>query len=197
MTIPNNIYQEVTTNFRDINQDPLCYNNHNPGFWVGQAEGIHNLVPLFGETGHVKNINNITKTDVSNTIFGPNSVDIGSTVIDMSKLTITQSPKAAIKHDEGKTDWSLVPFEALEGMADVLTFGAKKYASWNWTDGGGFSYSRVLRSCLRHMFAFMRGEDNDPESGLSHISHAQCNLLFLAYYIRDKKKFNKDDRNVR
>ena len=106
-------------------------------------------------------------------------------------------PKAAVKHDDGKTDWSLVPFEALEGMADVLSFGAKKYASWNWTEGGGFSYSRVLRSCLRHLFAFMRGQDNDPESGLSHISHAQCNLLFLAYYIRDKKKFSKDDRNVR
>ena len=103
----------------------------------------------------------------------------------------------AVKHDSGKTDWSLVPFEALEEMANVLTFGAKKYASWNWTEGGGFSYSRVLRSCLRHLFAFMRGEDLDPESGLSHIAHAQCNLLFLAYYIRDKKKFNKDDRNVR
>ena len=111
--------------------------------------------------------------------------------------TIEPNGKSAIKYDDGKTDWSLVPFEALEGMADVLAFGAKKYASWNWTDGGGFSYSRVLRSCLRHIFAFMRGEDNDPESGLSHISHAQCNLLFLAYYIRDKKKFSKDDRNVR
>lgn len=103
----------------------------------------------------------------------------------------------AVKHDDGKTDWSLVPFEALEGMADVLTFGARKYDSWNWTSGGGFQYLRVLRSCLRHLFAFMRGEDNDPESGLSHISHAQCNLLFLAFYIRNKDKYNKDDRYVR
>ena len=152
------------------NQDPLCFNKDlNPKFWVGQAEGVHNLIPLF-----------------------PNAVITDG--IDMSKFA---PAKSAIKHDDGKTDWSLVPFEALEGMADVLSFGAKKYASWNWTDGGGFSYTRVLRSCLRHIFAFMRGEDNDPESGLSHISHAQCNLLFLAYYIRDKKKFSKDDRNVR
>lgn len=105
--------------------------------------------------------------------------------------------KEAIKHDDGKVDWSLVPFEALEGMANVLTFGAKKYAAWNWTDGGGFKWTRLLGSCLRHLFAFARGEDLDPESGISHISHAQCNLLFLAYYIRNKEKFSKDDRNVR
>lgn len=104
---------------------------------------------------------------------------------------------AAVKFDEGKVDWTLVPFEALEGMAQVLEFGAKKYDRWNWTTGGGFKWTRVLASCLRHLFAFMRGEDNDPESGLSHISHAQCNLLFLAYYIRNKKTMNKDDRNVR
>lgn len=104
---------------------------------------------------------------------------------------------AAVKHDDGKPDWSLVPFEALEGMAEVLKFGSKKYASWNWTEGGGFEYLRVMRSCLRHLFAFMRGEDLDPESGLSHIHHAQCNLLFLAYYIRNKDKFPKDDRHVR
>ena len=103
----------------------------------------------------------------------------------------------AVKHDDNKPDWSLVPFESLEGMVKVLEFGAKKYAGWNWTNGGGFSYTRVLRSCLRHIFAYMRGEDNDPESGLSHIHHAMCNLLFISHYIGNKEKFNKDDRHVR
>jgi hypothetical protein len=103
----------------------------------------------------------------------------------------------AVKFDSGKVDWTLVPFEALEGMVQVLEFGAKKYASWNWTTGGGFKWTRVLASCFRHLFAWARGQDNDPESGLSHIHHAQCNLLFLAYYIGNKEKFNKDDRNVR
>ena len=103
----------------------------------------------------------------------------------------------AIKHDDGKADWSLVPFESLEGMVKVLEFGANKYAGWNWTTNGGFSYTRVLRSCLRHIFAYMRGEDNDPESGLSHIHHAMCNLLFISHYIGNKEKYNKDDRQVR
>lgn len=113
-----------------------------------------------------------------------------------NKQLMDKMKTEAVKADAGKVDWSLVPFEALEGMARVLTFGAKKYDSWNWTTNGGFQWMRVMSSCLRHLFAFMRGEDNDPESGLSHISHAQCNLLFLAYYIRNKEKFNKDNRNV-
>lgn len=103
----------------------------------------------------------------------------------------------AIKFDDGKADWTLVPFEALEGMVKVLEFGAKKYAAWNWTEGGGFKWTRLIGSCLRHLFAWARGQDLDPESGLSHIYHAQCNLLFLAYYVGNKEKFNKDDRNVR
>lgn len=114
--------------------------------------------------------------------------------MDESKIKLKTE---AVKFDEGKVDWTLVPFEALEDMAKVLTFGAKKYDSWNWTTGGGFKWTRVLASCLRHIFAFMRGEDVDPESGISHISHAQCNLLFLAYYIRNKNKFPNDDRYVR
>ena len=107
------------------------------------------------------------------------------------------SQNEAVKHDDGKADWSLVPFESLEGMVKVLEFGAQKYAGWNWTTNGGFSYTRVLRSCLRHLFAYMRGEDNDPESGLSHIHHAMCNLLFISHYIGNKEKYNKDDRQVR
>lgn len=103
-------------------------------------------------------------------------------------------PLAATKFDQGKPDWSLVPFEALEGMVKVLEFGAKKYSRNNWKKGGGFLYTRVLGSCFRHLFAFLRGEDVDPESGLSHIYHAQCNLLFLAYYLTNEKEFNKDDR---
>ena len=100
----------------------------------------------------------------------------------------------AIKHDSGKTDWSLMPFEAVEEINKVLEFGAGKYAAHNWTEGTGFKYSRVLNSLLRHIFAFVRGEDKDPESGLSHLAHAGCNVLFLLYYIKHKDRYANDDR---
>lgn len=100
----------------------------------------------------------------------------------------------AVRHDEGKTNWSLMPFEALEEINKVLEFGANKYSANNWQEGTGFKYSRVLNSLLRHTFAFMRGEDKDPESGLSHMAHAGCNVLFILYYLKNKARYANDDR---
>jgi hypothetical protein len=89
-----------------------------------------------------------------------------------------------------------MPFEAIEEINKVLEFGAKKYAAHNWKLGDGFKYSRLLNSLLRHIFAYMRGEDTDPESGLSHLAHAGCNIVFLLYYNKYKTKYNNDDRKV-
>lgn len=122
---------------------------------------------------------------------------IGIPTADQQKQLDSLMKTEAVKADDGKPDWSLVPFESLEGMVKVLQFGAKKYDSWNWTTGGGFKWMRLFGSTMRHMFAWARGQDLDPESGLSHIYHAQCNLLFLAHYVDNKDKFDKDDRNVR
>ena len=100
----------------------------------------------------------------------------------------------AKKLDAGKTNWSLMPFEAVEEINKVLDFGAKKYSEHNWKVGEGFKYTRVLNSLLRHIFAYMRGEDNDPESGLSHMAHAGCNVIFLIYYTKHKNRYKNDDR---
>lgn len=104
----------------------------------------------------------------------------------------------AVKHDQGKLDWSLLPIDSVEEILKVLEFGKHKYAAWNWASNGGFKYSRLFGSLLRHIFAWWRGEDRDPETGLSHLAHAGCNILFLLYYIkhRDTKYQNNDDRNV-
>lgn len=105
--------------------------------------------------------------------------------------------KAAVKHDAGKTDWSLVPWDSVEEIVKVLEFGKVKYAAWNWSSNGGFKYMRVFNSTMRHLLAWARGEDKDPESGLSHIAHAGCNIFFLMHFIKNKDKFSSnDDRNV-
>lgn len=103
----------------------------------------------------------------------------------------------AIRFDAGKTDWSLVPWDSVEEIVKVLEFGKVKYAAWNWSSNGGFKYMRVFNSTMRHLLAWARGEDKDPESGLSHLSHAACNLLFIIYFVKHKDKYSSnDDRNV-
>lgn len=95
-----------------------------------------------------------------------------------------------VKHDQGKTRLDLLPFEAITEIAKVLEFGATKYSAHNWR--GGFVWSRTFAALLRHLWAFWRGEDKDPETGLSHLAHAGCNILFLLTFVLEKT--GTDDR---
>jgi hypothetical protein len=94
------------------------------------------------------------------------------------------------KFDSEKPRTDLLDPLALEGLAQVLTFGAKKYAAHNWR--GGISYSRLLGAALRHIFAILRGEDVDPESGLPHVDHLGCCWMFLSNMMKTRKDL--DDR---
>ena len=86
-----------------------------------------------------------------------------------------------VKFDSGKTELSLLLqgcANAIEKVAEVLTFGAKKYTrnGWQTVDDAERRYTDAL---YRHMNAIHRGEELDPESGLSHRAHAACNAMFL------------------
>lgn len=100
----------------------------------------------------------------------------------------------AVKADSGKMDWSLLPIESVEEIIKVLEFGATKYDDWNWATGEGFKYTRVFNATMRHLWAWFKGEDNDPETGLSHWAHAGCNVLFMLHFIKNKHRYNQDDR---
>lgn len=83
----------------------------------------------------------------------------------------------ATKHDQLKPDLSLLSSAAILELAKVLDFGAKKYAEHNWRKG--FTLNRPYSAAMRHMLAWNAGETTDPESGLNHLAHAMCNLMFL------------------
>lgn len=95
------------------------------------------------------------------------------------------------KHDQEKNRLELIPAEFVEATAYVLTWGARKYQAWNWKRG--IVYSRCFGALLRHLYAWWRGEDKDPETGYSHLWHASCELMFLIYFEIEGKK-QLDDR---
>ena len=95
-----------------------------------------------------------------------------------------------VKLDEQKDRVDLIPPECMLEVSRVLEFGAKKYSDNNWRKG--FNYSRLYAAALRHLFAFWMGEDNDKESGISHLAHAMCCIMFLLY--QQKKGIGTDNR---
>jgi hypothetical protein len=91
------------------------------------------------------------------------------------------APPSGRKDDQGKPQYRLLPTRGLAAIVDVLTFGAVKYAPDNWqrVDNASARYEDAM---LRHLFAWKAGETNDPESGLPHLAHAGCCLLFLMHF---------------
>ena len=83
------------------------------------------------------------------------------------------------KFDDNKQEkpsLSLLPTKPLLEIARVLDYGKEKYAAHNWR--AGIDNSRLLDAALRHILANNEGETHDPESGLNHLAHAACMLLF-------------------
>lgn len=95
-----------------------------------------------------------------------------------------------IKYDQDKTEYHYFSPIALEKINQILTFGAKKYAAHNWRKG--FVWSRPFNACMRHLWAWWRGEDKDLETGLSHLAHAACCIMMLLEFEDTKPEL--DDR---
>lgn len=84
------------------------------------------------------------------------------------------------KKDHGKLMWDLLPWNQVEKIVDILTFGASKYGpnQWQTVENGK---DRYFAAMMRHITTWWGGERNDPESGKHHLAHAGCCLLFLMW----------------
>ena len=90
-----------------------------------------------------------------------------------------KSKTGSLRYNQGKPEMSQLDPEFLLELADMMTEAAKKYGKHNWKLGQ--AYSTPYDSCMRHLLAFMSGEDMDKESGKSHILHSVANLMILWY----------------
>lgn len=81
---------------------------------------------------------------------------------------------------------------AMEGRAAVSSYGAEKYALYNYLNGAPLS--QYVDCLMRHLTAWENGEDLDPESGLRHTDHVAWNADALAHFFRRPTAHSVDDR---
>lgn len=96
-----------------------------------------------------------------------------------------------MKNDNGKVLASLVDPDFILGTAEILTFGAKKYAKNNWQLNDDLD--RYKDALLRHLYSYLGGELIDPESGKPHLDHIACNIMFIRYFEHGKGSTIKGD----
>ena len=98
--------------------------------------------------------------------------------------------KEGNKNDLGKARFDLVTPESLKKLVDIYTYVATKYDDRNWEKG--IKWSRVFAAIMRHLWDWWAGEEDDFESGLSHLAHAAWGCFSLMEYERRRRNF--DDR---
>lgn len=87
--------------------------------------------------------------------------------------------------------FSLIPPSFLWALAEHYGQGAKKYADKNWERG--YKWSLSLDASQRHLNQWLLGEDNDEETGSSHLVAAAWHLIALFFF----HKYGKGTDDIR
>ena len=93
------------------------------------------------------------------------------------------------KFDDGKIKYHLIDFDFEKELASILTEGAARYGEYNWQEADPVDAEHRYYSALRrHLDAWLRGTEVDPDTGLPHLAHAACNIMFLRWFERNHAK---------
>jgi hypothetical protein len=80
--------------------------------------------------------------------------------------------------DDGKLDFTIVPYEPLCRLVRHYMNGARKYAKDNWKLLGTPDFiDRYKRSALRHLYQYINNENDED-----HLSAAVFNIFALIYF---------------
>lgn len=68
-----------------------------------------------------------------------------------------------------------IPPAVILEEARVMALGGAKYGRFNWNEKP-VDATTYYDAAFRHLAAWYTGQDNDPESGASHLAHARACL---------------------
>ncbi len=96
-----------------------------------------------------------------------------------------------IKHDKNKLKLSLIPTQLINGVGEVMSFGARKYTKNNWRNLD--DPTRYLDALMRHLEAYRGGEEFDEETGLPHLAHLATNAGFLLFFDEERSGWQEEN----
>ena len=159
---------------------------------VISVKATHVCVHFLYEDG-VGYFNFVVKEDGDYEIHDENETLNGICVIDTDRKTSDPAENESVSTESVKNDfadkkprWDLLPIEELAGVVDVYTAGAKKYGENRWqTLPNGVN--RYLGAFFRHLIAYKRGEQFDPEDGCLHLDKCIWNMIAVRHcFLADK-----------
>lgn len=104
---------------------------------------------------------------------------------EVPKKKISQAVEKAMRDNEDKRQWSLIDWDSLEVLVEVLEIGSKKYSPNNWQKG--MPKTELLDSLQRHVVELLKGNELDEETGKSHAGHIMANSMFYLYFDKNQK----------
>lgn len=107
-------------------------------------------------------------------------------VIKKAGITKIELVTSFMKWSKDKIKYGLVPVIALKGLAQVFTYGAKKYKPRNYLKCE--DPQEFVHALFRHLEDYRNGEIIDPESGLPHLAHLMCNAAILLDIENERKE---------
>lgn len=93
-----------------------------------------------------------------------------------------------MRFNQDKIRYDLLEPHAIEELAKIFTFGARKYADNNWLKG--MPWTSMNASLKRHLAQWEKGEDRDQETGLLHMAHVAWNALAIVSYYKYRPEFD-------
>lgn len=167
------------SNFRIIGTCPRC--NYETGETVSHTQILNSTRIEMHCDGCGNRFVQVVKEKWKKQAMEMNAPAPGSMAMVPPGKTLMDIAEKGLKFDTGKQLAGILYEDfpnALSAVADVATFGARKYARGNWLNVEN-NLERYTDAMHRHMLADARGEEADADSGLPHKAHAAWNALAI------------------
>jgi len=106
---------------------------------------------------------------------------VSSSIFASKEIRITD-PQTGGQKGSKLARFSLIPKDFLLALAEHYGKGAAKYADRNWERG--YKWSLTVDALERHYAAWLLGEDDDPETGSSHLIAMAWHVVALWWFHR-------------